>query len=462
MTKALIYVRLSPTPRDEGSKGGNLDQQESMCRSRCEAEGWDVVDVVVDKDTSATSKKPRKGWARAVDMVRTGDAQVIVSRHYDRMYRKLSDLEELVALAESAGVELVACEVGKVDLSTATGRAQARYMAVGAALETELKAERQALGHQRRLEAGRGWWMHRPLGYELDYTVRESEAVLVRQAYADVLAGRSLSSIVGEWNELDITTTHGKRWRVTGLRSVLLAHRNAGILTHHRKEVGPAPWPALVDEETYRAVVRLLSDPSRKAPRARSGRTTLLAGFAVCGVCEAPVRTKSISGRRCYLCPKGCASAHMAWVDERTVALLLERLTHPDFDEQLTPTLPNAQELLDRLHSLRLKGRRYAAMLDDEEIDEDQFGVLNRANRRKMAELQARVDTVSAIEPLLSLRQAEDMQAAWDGFSVHKRHAIASGFYRRIALHPKNGGKGSPPGVVEWWPKGLDRPVRLP
>ncbi|MFF5593571.1 recombinase family protein [Streptomyces althioticus] len=67
------------------------------------------------------------------------------------MYRTPWDLEDLVDLAEATGVTLAAAQAqGVLDLSTPSGRLAARIGAVVARNETEMRVERQVLGHQRR------------------------------------------------------------------------------------------------------------------------------------------------------------------------------------------------------------------------------------------------------------------------------------------------------------------------
>lgn len=104
--RAIIYARLSPTPRGEESKGGNLTQQVELSQALCDRKGWSVVAVIVEKDTSASTKRGAKRsdeWERVEALVEDGKADAIVSRHYDRMYRAPWDLEDLVDLAEATG-----------------------------------------------------------------------------------------------------------------------------------------------------------------------------------------------------------------------------------------------------------------------------------------------------------------------------------------------------------------------
>jgi DNA invertase Pin-like site-specific DNA recombinase len=47
--------------------------------------------------------------------------------------------------------------------------------------ETEMRVERQVLGHQRRRESGRPFWGTRPFGFERDGRHREAEAEALRR-----------------------------------------------------------------------------------------------------------------------------------------------------------------------------------------------------------------------------------------------------------------------------------------
>ncbi|MEU0964199.1 recombinase family protein [Streptomyces sp. NPDC005917] len=331
--RAIIYARLSPTPRGEESKGGNLTQQVELSQALCDRNGWSVVAVIVEKDTSASTKRGAKRsdeWERVKALVEDGKADAIVSRHYDRMYRTPWDLEDLVDLAEATGVTLAAAQAqGVLDLSTPSGRLAARIGAVVARNETEMRVERQVLGHQRRRESGRPFWSTRPFGFERDGRHREAEAEALRQAYRDVLTGVSLWSIAKDWNARELLSPHGKEWRSSNLRGVLLKPRNAGIQTYTQwvekpdgkrvrltEETGTGNWDAIVSEGMYRALVRYLSDPERNTGGGGK-RRALLSGVVRCSKCQAVAtqgwskknaageryRIYTCSGGRCITCP---------------------------------------------------------------------------------------------------------------------------------------------------------------
>lgn len=286
--RAVIYARLSPTPRGDAFKGGNLEQQVQKCQTRCEENGWEVVRVIEDRDSSASSRKPRLGWTRLLRMVESHQVDVIIGRHYDRLYRRPVDLEELIRLTEDTGVRIVAAEGDSlgIDLTSATGLLQARILVAFAAGETDIKSERQRAGHRRRVEAGLPWWGNRPFGYEKNLKIRETEAEHIRNAYRAVLEGVPVGSLVREWNERGVVTVRGGPWCSSTVRRLLLHPRNAALVVYDglEQEV-EAAWPPLVDMDTYRAVNRLLRYPTRTTnAEPFVHQYGVLTGIATCAV----------------------------------------------------------------------------------------------------------------------------------------------------------------------------------
>lgn len=124
----------------------------------------------------------------------------------------------------------------------------------------------------------------RPFGYERDgVTVRDDEAVELRAAAARVLAGDPVAAIAKDWNARGVATSRGGRWTGIAVRRTLTRMRNVALIEHEGTLVGPAQWPAVLDETTYAGVRAVLGDGSpmrRDRPRVER----LLSGIARCGV----------------------------------------------------------------------------------------------------------------------------------------------------------------------------------
>ena len=93
-------------------------------------------------------------------------------------------------------------------------------------------------------------------------------APLVKQAYADVLAGASLSGICRQWNADGVRTLTGKPWTAETLTKFIRKPRNAGLRAYKGEIVGKGTWPPLVDESIWRAAQAVLDAPGR-APDAK-------------------------------------------------------------------------------------------------------------------------------------------------------------------------------------------------
>jgi hypothetical protein len=143
----------------------------------------------------------------------------------------------------------------------------------------------------------------RPFGYEQDMTIRETEAEAVRAAFDDVLAGVPLGRVARNWNAAGLLTPLHNRsgepsqWTGASVRPVLMNPRYAGLRGYGLKLdngsrkieiMGPGHRSAIVSEETWGAVVGLLSDPERFTGRGRGARA-LLSGIAVRGIGGATV-----------------------------------------------------------------------------------------------------------------------------------------------------------------------------
>jgi len=138
-----------------------------------------------------------------------------------------------------------------------------------------------------------------PLGWHLredgSAVLDRRAATEIRNAAATLLAGGSMGSVVKDWNGRGFTTSTGRQWTYTSLKQVLSRSRNAGLVTYNGEIVGKSPWPPLLTEDTWRALVNLFADPGRRRSQSNRARW-LLAGIAVCGKagCGAPLRSATV------------------------------------------------------------------------------------------------------------------------------------------------------------------------
>lgn len=324
---AAIYARISKD-RDNDREG--VSRQIDSCRALANRLGWEVVAEFVDNDISAASGKTRPEYRAMLDAVRAGRVRGILAWHTDRLHRRPVELEEFITLAEAHDLQVQTEKSGDLNLSTPGGRMVARML--GAAARNEVDNMKDRIRAAKDEAAAKGTYRGgpRPFGYERDgVTVRESEAEIVREATTAILAGRTLASVARELRERGVTGTSGKPVTYNNMRDMLLRPRNAGILArglpnrtprggvrqdgqvmYAFEEIGPASWPAIVPEDRWRALVKLICDPARVTNDGRRDTKHLGSGIYRCGVptgevdangqpvrCGAPLRTAPHGGK---------------------------------------------------------------------------------------------------------------------------------------------------------------------
>lgn len=393
-----IYVRLS---YDVHGNELGVERQERECREYADARGWAVREVFIDNDLSATTGVERPEFERLL----ASKPSAILCWHLDRLLRVSGDLERVIAL----GVDVFSKEAGWFDLSNPAGRAVARTVTAWSTYEGEQKAIRQKAAHRQRVDAGgltatgRPWWPTRPLGFNLDGTHHDVEAPALRQVYADLLKGGTLAAGVRYLERCGIVTqrsldlgekalrphegpVHGRPWKASSLRPALLKPRNAGIYEYNGEEVGLAAWDGIVEEEIFRAVVRILTNPARRLNGKNSGgfghRTNLLTGLAKCSKCDHTVRSawrRNGKGERTYKVYQcgGCHGTTLPadWADSVVTREVIKRVG------EWRDALPQADG--DPVDVVGLRSRLKALEVSKEELVEDKaLGFISRQEMR--------------------------------------------------------------------------------
>jgi hypothetical protein len=230
----------------------------------------------------------------------------VVVWHLDRLHRQPRELEEFFEVVDAAGVTKLASVTGDVDLGTDDGRFMARILGAVSRKESDDKSRRIKRKAEEIAQAGRvGGGGTRPFGFEDDrVTVRESEAVVVRECMGRFLAGEAVRSICADLNKRGVPTVMGGEWKTQTLTRLLGSPRISGEREHRGEIVAKAEWPAIVTPAQTARVRAVLADPSRRTNR--SARRYLLLRLLRCGLCgEALVSRPASGGVRRYMCATG-------------------------------------------------------------------------------------------------------------------------------------------------------------
>ena len=180
--RLVAYVRVSTT--EQADEGVSLAAQRARLAGYATAHGFDLVAVVEDAGVSgsvAPAKRP--GLARALDLIRRGEADGLVATKLDRISRSVRDVLALADDAQRAGWRLVS--VGEqLDTGSAMGRFALTLLAALAELEREQIGERTRAALVQVAREGRQRSRHAPFGYRHagDLVVEEpAEQVILDQ-----------------------------------------------------------------------------------------------------------------------------------------------------------------------------------------------------------------------------------------------------------------------------------------
>lgn len=319
-TRAVIYCRIS---QDRTGAVLGVDRQREDCEALAERMGWDVLEVYVDNDVSAFSGKLRKDYRRMLADLDEGKATIVIVWHTDRLTRSIVELEEYIELSDRRGISTHTVQAGTIDLATPSGRMTARILGAVARQESEHKGHRVARARQQKAMNGEWAGGIRPFGWgvptgemkkrvdrktgeesevpELDMLKAvPEEAEALRYWTDEILSGGSIRSLVKWCADKGVTTTRGNAVSHADMRDMLMRPRNAGIAVYKGEEVGRGKWEPIVDEAKFRAVVAILSDPSRTTNRGAQpkwlGSLVYVCGRNACG----KGMTVTMSGGRAY------------------------------------------------------------------------------------------------------------------------------------------------------------------
>lgn len=476
--ETVVYLRISKD--STGEELGVARQREDILKL-AKQRGWDIVAEHTDNDISASGKRHRPGFEAVLETVKQGRARCIVAWDMTRLTRNARDRLRLLEVGKQYGAHVAFVRGSDLDLGTPAGRLTADILGSVAQHEIEQKGDRQRRAYRQAAEQGRRVGGRRAFGYELDgMTVRQREARAVRDGYDAVLSGVPLGRIAADWNERGLHTPQPRRdgspspWTAQTVRPVLLNPRYAGLRSHVTDEirekhpdpraariagiVGPAKWKGLVSEETWRAVVDRLTDPSRAKP-GRSPRG-LLTGVARCGICGATLHRgggTKLAGRDSYPMYRcsgstGHVGRQALPVDDYVGRVVVARLSQPDAASLLVDSKrPDTKALRTQAQALRSRLDGLARLYAEGLLTEAGVRRESESLRSRLAEVEAQqVDAGRAdvLGPMLKGNAAE----AWEALDNDRRRLIIDTLMTVTVLPPGRGTRTFRPEtvVIEW------------
>lgn len=455
--RAGAYVRIS---MDREGAGLGVQRQEEDIRAYCERKGWDIADVYVDNDVSASSSKTRPEWQRLLDDIDSGRINGIAVWHVDRMTRKPRELEDVIDLHEKTGTQL-GTVTGEVDLATPTGRMIARMLGAAARHEAEHKGERQRRKWQQNAADGKPHKTgRRPFGYLADFvTPHPVEAPHFVEAARRVMTGESLISVAKYLNSEGVTTSAGNPWNYSSLRTTLIRARYSG-----RRETGATSkqrlgeivavdcWPALISVEQsdrLRSMLVKRADTKQHTTAIKH----LLSGLMTCGECGASMAGgKTRRGVQMYRCNRlsrrvseegGCGrvTVTMQCVDELVRDMVLEAVESPELVRRLSK-IANVDKTV--VEQVKLDEQELIDIAQDRAEQRITRGEWVKMRETVDARLQANrqlVQSVTNTNALALLDGDGNIVDRWAALDVGQQRAIINALITELRVAKSRGGR---------------------
>src|SRR6266849_3386633 len=198
-TRAVAYLRVST--EKQADKGVSLEAQRAKVEAYAQLYELELVEVVIDAGASAKTLD-RPGLQRALQMLRTGQAEALLVVKLDRLTRSVVHLGQLVEDYFAEGKWALLSVGEQIDTRSAAGRLVLNVLASASQREREASGERSSAAMQHLRSNGAYTGGRPPYGYRLGPDGRielEPVEASVRERARSLRAmGRSLREIAQE------------------------------------------------------------------------------------------------------------------------------------------------------------------------------------------------------------------------------------------------------------------------
>jgi DNA invertase Pin-like site-specific DNA recombinase len=467
--RAGLYLRISKDLHE----GAGVERQRADGERLIEQRGWALTEVYVDNDISAAGRKRRPDYQRMLHDLESGHIDAVVSRSFERLCKSRREQLTFVELGQEKRAPVAFTHAPDLDLTTAVGRGMADMMAAWARVEMEQKSERHVDQIAQAARQGRMVGGRRAFGYTADgLHLDPVEAPVLADMYDQWLTGTDLSSIARHLNAQGWRTPRGNAWTRGAVREVLANPRNAGLRgmrdvanrktgtrSQWHRIIGPALWPGVVAEETWRAAMTRIQDPAR--PGTHKGvypSKHLLSGIAVCGWegCARILVAGRRDRQRLLRCPSMRHVTRSAQLIEDYVELVVVEFYRSPEGRTTGPSVgaggADTAELVSRSALLRARLRESAEMYGAGELSREGHRVAAERIRGELAELDGRIAAVGRVDVTVGMAAAADPEAEWDSYPLGRKREVIRRIMQ-VRVLPARSGR---PGGVRFHPDTVD------
>ena len=304
---AVAYYRYSSHSQTEQS----IEGQQTAARAYAAAHGYNLVHEYVDRAMTGRNDD-REEFQKMLSDVAKHQFKVIILWKVDRFGRNREEItfNKYHCKKNGVRVEYVAENVpqspeGVILESVLEGMAE--YYS----LQLSQNIRRGQRESARKAQSTGG---NRPLGYLTDpetkkFVVDPATAPTVKTVFAMYAEGYTIAEIITHLNEQGLRTLRGKPFTKNSLRTMLQNEKSVGVYTYKDEVRIEGGVPALVDQDTFDKVQKLLQVNQRAPAHKWSRADYLLTDKLFCGHCGSNMVGESGTSKtgakyNYYLCTK--------------------------------------------------------------------------------------------------------------------------------------------------------------
>ena len=369
-------IKLAPRPRMEKKKRvaayarvssgkdamlHSLAQQVSYYSDLIRKEpGWVFAGVYTDEAYTGT-KEERPEFQRLLADCRNGTVDMVITKSISRFARNTVTLLETVHELKALGID-VYFEEQRIHTLSADGELMLTILASYAQEESKSVSDNQKWRIRKGFAAGELMCLRIMFGYRISkqngIEIDPEQAEIVREIYARIIRGDTLSSIARWLNRNAIQGVLGGKWSTPRVRDLISNEKYTGnallqkafVNNHMEKKViknhGELPQyyatdthPAIIDQQTFDTAQEALARIAAAYPSKRTNQHYAFTGMIFCPSCGKHFKRSLNHGLARWACPtfiqEGKAYCQSKKIpDETLMRVCCDLFGWNSFDEQ--------------------------------------------------------------------------------------------------------------------------------
>jgi DNA invertase Pin-like site-specific DNA recombinase len=372
--RVAAYCRVS-TASDEQlvSLAAQKAHYENYIKSNDE---WEFAGLYYDEGVTGTKKEKRDGLLSMVTDCERGKIDFVITKSISRFARNTTDCLELVRKLLDLNIAIF---FEKENLNTGSMESELMLSILSSLAESESVSisENEKWGIKKRFQNGTFIISYPPYGYDNvdgEMVIVSEQAEIVKQIFADTLAGKSTHAIANELNAKGIQTKKGGKWTPGTINGIIGNEKYTGDVLYqktytdsrfnrhinygeHDQYLVQNHHPAIISHEEYDRANAVLRQRGKEKGNGRDTEKYqnryCFSGRIQCGECGGTWK------RRIHYKPSGsyiawCCANHLADKNSCSMKYITDSALKRAFVTMMNKLVFGHQKVLSPLlHSLR-------------------------------------------------------------------------------------------------------------